>query len=256
MTLDDIWDAPVTPSRAITPHSDAVSPQKRPIEALFLSGSDSENEQPAPKRTASSVLRPDVDALFADIDKDEDGDDDLRYKPLAPALDLETLHKQAAAKHVLTPHQILPSSSPPRDVGLDGDDEGNDKKEKGKEGKKERKKVATLDEACLVGATGFPQLITNIKDFKVKGKGHEVCPPTLVFEALIAGNLFSIQTSTEFSKYTSFGLIDCSQKLRSRTPLSALKNYVTRNECRYVRIYIFVGGSQSSITEGPLECMA
>lgn len=240
MTLNDIWDAPVTPSRAITPHSDAVIPQKRPIEALFLSGSDSEDEQPAPKRTASSVLRPDVDALFADIDKDEDGEDDLRYKPLAPTLDLDTLHKQAAAKYVSTPHQILPSSSPPRDVGLDRDDEGNDKngKEngKGKEGKKERKKVATLDEACLVGATGFPQLITNIKDFKVKGRGHEVCPLTLVSEALIAGNLFSIQTSIEFSKYTSFGLIDCSQKLRSRTPLSALKNYVTRNECRYVRI--------------------
>ncbi|OJA08160.1 hypothetical protein AZE42_03595 [Rhizopogon vesiculosus] len=174
--LDDIWDAPVSPTRAITPHPDAVSPQKRPIEALFLSGSDNEDEQPAPKRTASLAPRPDVDALFADIDKDEDEDEDLRYKPLAPALDLQALQKQAAAKHVLTPHQILPSSSPPRDVRLDGDDEGNNTKGKGKddkEGKKERRKAATLDEACLVGATGFPSLITDIKDFKVKGKGHE-----------------------------------------------------------------------------------
>ncbi|KAJ8584935.1 Swi3-domain-containing protein [Rhizopogon salebrosus TDB-379] len=167
MDLDDIWDAPVSPARAVTPH-------KRPIETLFLSGSDNEDEQPAPKRPASSAPRPDVDALFADMDKYEDEEDDLRYKPLAPALDLEALHKQAAAKHVLTPHQILPSSSPPRDVGLDEDDEGGDKKGKGNEGKKERKKVATLDEASLVGATGFPQLITNIKDFKVKGKGHEL----------------------------------------------------------------------------------
>jgi replication fork protection complex subunit Csm3/Swi3 len=225
MDLDDIWDAPVSPARAVTPH-------KRPIETLFLSGSDNEDEQPAPKRPASSAPRPDVDALFADIDKDEDEEDDLRYKPLAPALDLEALHKQAAAKHVLTPHQILPSSSPPRDVGLDEDDEGGDKKGKGKEGKKERKKVATLDEASLVGATGFPQLITNIKDFKVKGKGHEVSFTDNGHGALMAGSLCSFPTFIGFSRCTSFGLIDCFPKLRSRTLLNALKNYVTQNECR------------------------
>ena len=233
MTLDDIWDAPVSPT---TPHAGTVSPQKRPIEALFLSGSDNEDEQPAPKRPVS---RPDVDALFADIDNDEDEEDDLRYKPLAPALDLDALHKQATAKHVLTPHQILPSSSPPRNVGLDEGDEGNDKKGKGKddkEGKKERRKVATLDEACLVGATGFPQLIKDIKGFKVKGKGHEVGFTGSGLAPQMTGSLLSIQTSIGFSKSTSFGLIDYTQKLRSRTPSSALKNYVTRNECRCDRI--------------------
>ncbi|KAG1756716.1 Swi3-domain-containing protein [Suillus paluster] len=175
MSLDDIWDAPIVPTCAVTLHSDTTSPQKRPRETLFLSDSDDEDEQPAPKRPTSSAPRPDVDALFADIDKDESEEEDgLRYKPLAPALDLEALRKQAAAKHALTPHQILPSSSPPRDVGPNEDDEeGKDNKGKGKEGKKERKKVTILDEESLVGAAGFPQLITNIKDFRVKGKGHE-----------------------------------------------------------------------------------
>lgn len=175
MSLDDIWDAPVSPTHAITPHSDTVSSQKRPRETLFLSDSDNEDDRPAPKRPTSSAPRPDVDALFADIDIDDVGEeDDLRYKPLAPALDLEALRKQAEAKHALTPHQILPSSSPPRDLGPDEDDEGEKEKGKGKEGKKERKKVVLLDETSLIGASGFPQLIQNIKDFKVKGKGHEV----------------------------------------------------------------------------------
>ncbi|KAG1891075.1 Swi3-domain-containing protein [Suillus subluteus] len=175
MSLDDIWDAPISPARAVTPHSDTVSSQKRPRETLFLSDSDNEDEQPAPKRPTSSAPRPDVDALFADIDNDDaEEEDDLRYKPLAPALDLETLRKQAEAKHALTPHQILPSSSPPRDLGPDEENEGGkDNKEKGKDGKKERKKVVLLDETSLIGASGFPQLIQNIKDFKVKGKGHE-----------------------------------------------------------------------------------
>ncbi|KAG1803803.1 Swi3-domain-containing protein [Suillus plorans] len=174
MSLDDIWDAPVSPTHAITPHSDTVNSQKRPRETLFLSDSDNEDDRPAPKRPTSSAPRPDVDALFADIDNDDVGEeDDLRYKPLAPALDLEALRKQAEAKHALTPHQILPSSSPPRDLGPDEDDEGEKEKGKGKEGKKERKKVVLLDETSLIGASGFPQLIQNIKDFKVKGKGHE-----------------------------------------------------------------------------------
>jgi replication fork protection complex subunit Csm3/Swi3 len=176
MSLDDIWDAPISPARGVTPHLDTVNSQKRPIETLFLSDSDNEDEQPAPKRPTSSAPRPDVDALFADIDNDDaDEEDDLRYKPLAPALDLKALRKQAEEKHALTPHQILPSSSPPRDLGPDEDNEGGkDNNEKGKEGKKERKKVVLLDETSLIGASGFPQLIQNIKDFKVKGKGHEV----------------------------------------------------------------------------------
>ncbi|KAG2132686.1 Swi3-domain-containing protein, partial [Suillus cothurnatus] len=121
--LDDIWDAPISPARGVTPHLDTVNSQKRPIETLFLSDSDNEDEQTGAEETYSSAPRPD-----------------------------------AEEKHALTPHQILPSSSPPRDLGPDEDNEGGkDNNEKGKEGKKERKKV----------------LIQNIKDFKVKGKGHE-----------------------------------------------------------------------------------
>ncbi|KAG2357674.1 replication fork protection component Swi3-domain-containing protein [Suillus spraguei] len=166
MSLDDIWDAPISPNHAITPHSDTLSSQKRSRETLFLSDSDNEDDRPPPKRPTSSAPRPDVDALFADIDNDDGEENDLRYKPLAPALDLEALRKQAEAKHALTPHQILPSSSPPRDLGPDEDNEGG-KENKGK-GNEEKKR-----ERSLIGASGFPQLIQNIKNFKVKGKGHE-----------------------------------------------------------------------------------
>lgn len=54
----------------------------------------------------------------------------------------------------------------------------------------------------------------------------------------ISRYLFSIQTFSAFSRCTSFGLIDYIPRLRSRTPLSASKNYVTQNECRYDRILI------------------
>jgi replication fork protection complex subunit Csm3/Swi3 len=118
--------------------------------------------------------------MFQDI---EDEDDALAFQPLAPALDVEALRRQAIAKHAnlnvipsLTPHAIL-SSSPPRDSG--GDDNGGKGKSKGdtagKDGeRKERKKIARMDETRLVGPNGFPALIQSTKGFVPKGKGHEV----------------------------------------------------------------------------------
>jgi replication fork protection complex subunit Csm3/Swi3 len=54
----------------------------------------------------------------------------------------------------------------------------------------------------------------------------------------MSGCLFSVQTSNGFSKCTSFGHIDYTPRHHSRIPSSALKNYVTQNECRYDRISI------------------
>jgi replication fork protection complex subunit Csm3/Swi3 len=174
-SLDDIWDEPIVASsprpRPVTIISDDdeddVAP-RRSRRPLFLE--DSDDEQPPVQKPAS-----DIDALFADID-----DDDFFSKPLSAAPDLEAIRREAAAKHAkalatLTPHEILPSSSPAPD--LPG---GNDLvKEKSKDGKnegrkKERKKVPRLDEGRLLGADGFPQLIQDTKHFKPKGKGHEV----------------------------------------------------------------------------------
>jgi replication fork protection complex subunit Csm3/Swi3 len=198
-SLEDIWDAPLEPSSprpATTPiviDDDATDdndvsprPSKRPrrssSQPLFLA--DSDDEQPpaaAPTNTTGSAY-PDIDAMFREIEN-EDDDDDLAFQPLAPALDLDALRRQASAKHAktnaipsLTPHAIL-SSSPPRDG--DGDDNGGKGKRKddasGKDGdKKERKKIAKMDETRLLGLDGFPALIKSTKGFVPKGKGHEV----------------------------------------------------------------------------------
>jgi replication fork protection complex subunit Csm3/Swi3 len=173
-SIDDIWDEPIVassprprPTAINSDDDDEIAPRrsKRP---LFLE--DSDDEQPPVQKSAS-----DIDALFADVD-----DDDFFSKPLSAAPDLEAIRREAAAKHTralasLTPHEILPSSSPARDL-TGGDDPVKEKTKDGKNDirKKERKKVPRLDEGRLLGADGFPQLIKDTKHFKPKGKGHEV----------------------------------------------------------------------------------
>ncbi|THH26470.1 hypothetical protein EUX98_g7723 [Antrodiella citrinella] len=179
-SLDDIWDEPVQPeARGPTPAPIPIdidndlpgpSPAKRPRTTLFLSDSEdgSPKKPPPPRSSTASKLNPDIDALFDDLD------DDLRF---APALDLDALRRQAAARHAaklpaLTPREILPSSSPPRD--LDGDDEGGKGKKDGADGEKpKRKQPPKLDEARLLGPNGFPVLVKHTKSFKPRGKGHE-----------------------------------------------------------------------------------
>lgn len=152
-----------------------------PPQALFLADSDDEDVTNArlPQDNAPPTIDIDLDAIFADVDPDNQ-DDLFTFKPLAPALDTEALRREAELRHKnsappLTPHAILPSSSPPRDTGPDQ----TTKYQQGgaearNEGKKERKKPVRLNEARLLGPTGFPQLIKNTKNFKTKGKGHEV----------------------------------------------------------------------------------
>ncbi|KAL4077074.1 replication fork protection component Swi3-domain-containing protein [Scleroderma yunnanense] len=182
MSLDDIWDVPVSPS----------TPVKRPRQRLFFSDSDSDNERPPKRATPAPVPAPDpeLDALFADIEEDgterndKDDAEDLRYKPLAPALDLAKLAREAEERHArerrtkmpaLTPHQVMSSSPPPPDdpSGAGRNAKGNEKGKSSEEGKKVRRKPAILDEERLVGPSGFPQLIKEVKGFKLKGKGHE-----------------------------------------------------------------------------------
>ncbi|KIK97453.1 hypothetical protein PAXRUDRAFT_824916 [Paxillus rubicundulus Ve08.2h10] len=194
MSLDDIWDELIASPSKPTPVNDASSPIKRTRQSLFISDSDSDYERP-PKRAAPAARepRPDIEALFQDLDKDGDigmdgivEEEDLRYKPLPPALDLTKLAREAEAKRArgkrsgapaLTPHQILPSSSPPpEDFRGDGMDKSAGDTGKAKSGdgeRKEKKKPAKLDEARLVGPEGFPQLIKDTKGFKAKGKGYE-----------------------------------------------------------------------------------
>ncbi|KAG9318898.1 hypothetical protein JVU11DRAFT_1008 [Chiua virens] len=101
MSLDAIWDEPIASPPKPAPTDGDPSPVKRPRQALFFSDSDSDNERPPKRATpAPPPAKEDVDALFEDFDKDgEEEDSDLRYKPLAPALDLAKLAKEAEARH-------------------------------------------------------------------------------------------------------------------------------------------------------------
>ncbi|KAK7467185.1 chromosome segregation in meiosis-related protein [Stygiomarasmius scandens] len=143
------------------------------MDPLFLPDADDDsNLNPPPEEI-------DIDEIFKGID-----DDDL-FKPAPPTkrFDIADEIRKADAQYkkrapLPTPRQILPSSSPPRDLGgesttttkrpTDGVGKGSKDAEP-----KERKKPMRLDEARLVGPTGFPQLIENTKNFRIKGKGHE-----------------------------------------------------------------------------------
>ena len=152
VSLDSIWDDPV---------EDDAAHRKQP---LFLHDSDEENNNP---------MVPEIDL---ELDAIFDIEEEFTFKPLASSVDTEALRKEAEERHrvnlpPLTPHQIL-SSSPPRAPGAEAN--ASAAGEKDKEGQKPRRKLATLDEGRLLGPGGFPKLIKDTKNFRLKGKGHEV----------------------------------------------------------------------------------
>jgi replication fork protection complex subunit Csm3/Swi3 len=162
-SIDNIWDDPV---------ESEPRPAQQP---LFLDGSDDETPVAKQKTPAPNNDDVDIDAMFADIEDD----DEFSLKPLGPSVDTEALRKEAEARHgrnlpPLTPHAIM-SSSPPRPTADDGRGaSGTGEKGKGKDDAKPRRKAAVLDEGRLLGPDGFPKLIKDIKNFRTKGKGHEV----------------------------------------------------------------------------------
>ncbi|KAJ7219324.1 replication fork protection component Swi3-domain-containing protein, partial [Mycena pura] len=140
MDVEDIWDIPAAPR----------SPPRTPNADLFLPGSDDENDRmsDAPPLGLTREAEIDVDALFGDVDNlpNETGQDDRALG--------------------LTSRPILSSSPAHR---LDGDDKSGGEKD----AKKQKKKIARLDEGRLVDDNGFPRLAEDTKAFKIKGKGHE-----------------------------------------------------------------------------------
>ncbi|KAH8107043.1 Swi3-domain-containing protein [Cristinia sonorae] len=184
--LDSIWDAPVQPQSPPRPSAPVAievdddddppgpPPSKRPRTTLFLSDSEdgSPKKPPPPRASNASALDPKINALFDDLDED-DG-----FQGLRPSLDIDALRREAARNIVkapsYTPHEILPSSSPPRDGdgGDNGDGEGGSGKKDG--AKPKRKQLPMLNEARLLGPEGFPALVKHTKDFKPRGKGQEV----------------------------------------------------------------------------------
>jgi replication fork protection complex subunit Csm3/Swi3 len=182
-SFDDIRDAPVTSNSPKTPRQldeddddDArlQPPAKRQRQTLFLSDSEAD-DQPGAINAPPPVVNPpideDVEALFADAENDEQ----LSFNRIGD-LDIAAMEKEAEERHrramPLTPHLVMPSRSPTRDGKATDTGEM-----KGKEKEPiKRRKPLVLNENLLLGPTGFPDLISELKDFKVKGKGHEVCP--------------------------------------------------------------------------------
>lgn len=115
----------------------------------------------------------DIDALF-----DMEDDIEMAFKPLPPALNEEELCSRAEARYrkelpPLTPHQVLPTQLDTTEKpGIDLLPASKDNQ--AKDEKKERRRLAKLDENRLLSPNGFPQLMKMTKDFRIKGKGHEV----------------------------------------------------------------------------------
>ena len=183
--IDDIWDEPVA-------HQDDFEAPTRSKRPLFLVESDDDDDDQALHRVARKPPPQqdiDIDALFQDVDEDE-------FTSLPPALDIEAVRRRAEARHKqaappLTTHEILPSSSPPHDTG-DRREEGKNKgKDKEGDQKKERRRPAQLNEGRLLGPSGFPQLIKDVKNFRIKGKGHEVHGFFLYIYQVLANYKFS-----------------------------------------------------------------
>jgi replication fork protection complex subunit Csm3/Swi3 len=195
--INDIWDLPVETSIQHAPidhtGSDAApgftSPKRASDHPLFLpSDEDEEGDGDAAATPAPAVAgskthdNADIDALFEGLD---DMDDSVQE--LAPSLDLNALRREADARNsravraeiaAMIPAVAATSASSTANTGgrekggaldgLDGEGEGED------DGKKKRKPLPKLDEARLLGKNGLPQLIKDTKNFKPKGKGHEV----------------------------------------------------------------------------------
>lgn len=174
--INDIWDLPVETSviPANNPDGEGPTPPPRTFNApLFLPSDDEEDTPTNAKHNADK--NPDIDALFEGLD-----DIDNSFQELAPALDLDALRSEADARNARAVRAEIganiPAAQPaaanmnggrggPLD-GIDGDGEDG--------GKKKRKPVPKLDEARLLGKDGLPQLVKDTKNFKPKGKGHEV----------------------------------------------------------------------------------
>ena len=233
-SINDIWDLPVETSvrqrKDIWP-STPSPPRASSNPPLFLPSDDEEDQEedtaPNAQPNRDANPNPDIDALFEGLDDIDDS-----FQELAPALDLDALRREADARNAhavraeigaTVPSAAEPAAAAAKTNGgrgggvLDGiNGEGED------DSKKKRKPVPKLDEARLLGKDGLLQLVKDTKNFKPKGKGHEVIillpfsiPPWLVDMRTNARALRQL-TWTACSKCTNSGPINYILKLDSR----------------------------------------
>ena len=185
--INNIWDLPVenpVPHNPVN-NRDGEGPTSSPRASnppLFLPSDDEDDAAPN-ANARNDANNPDIDALFEGLDDMDDS-----FQELAPALDLDALRREADARNTRAVRAELGANIPTAESsstaaaaaktkttnggrggvldGLDGDGEDD--------GKKKRKPLPKLDETRLLGKDGFLQLLKDTKNFKPKGKGHEV----------------------------------------------------------------------------------
>lgn len=237
LDIDKIWDEPIVQKRIDRTNEDGSEerPSKRPRQALFLSDSDDELDPNAKKRKTPPPQDIDIDALFADVE--DDIDEELAFKPLPPALNEEEIRSQAEARYrkelpLLTPYQVQPSSPSQHDAT---GNQGNNRSRTGQDGqtkdeKKERRRIAKLDENRLLSPDGFPQLMKMTKEFKIKGKGHEVLSQLSTLLNVYSWHARQ-QIYIDFFRYINTGPISFIRKLNLEILLNGLKDSVIRDVC-------------------------
>ena len=240
LDTDKIWDELLVQKRIDrTNEEDDDSeerPSKRPRQALFLSNSDDEFDTNSTANQKTPLVQDvAIDALFADLE--DNFDEEMAFKPLPPALNEEELWSQAEARYrkelpPLTPHQVLPTQHDTMEK-LGNNRQRTGKDNQTKDEKKERRRLAKLDENRLLSPDGFPQLMKMTKDFKTKGKGHEV-----LFHLSTLLNVYSQherqQIYIDFSRYINTGPINFIRRLNLEILLSGLRNSVIRDVCTRV----------------------
>lgn len=219
VSLDDIWSEPLAEEPSLSPPPQGLGddddnvfrPTKRRRSTLFLGGSEDEDEDTSRKgdRPASNA-RPEIDSLFEDL---EDLSTSRLSKPSRP-FDLAARRREAQARAEKEapsssfPQYAVQSSSPPRDV-FDGDGKGGIGSRKDEDaGAGKKRKIAKLDEDRLLGKDGLPALVQVCKDFKPRGKGHEV---SLAYQC--------------FGRYCILLMVFCSSQLADLNRLFSLYQF-------------------------------
>jgi replication fork protection complex subunit Csm3/Swi3 len=174
-TIDDLWDEPVE-------SEPAPSLAKKPVaseDPLFLQ-SDSDNEG-GTGAAGPSRAPDDIEALFDVDDDDENGQlSNVTY---------EQLRRDAQ------------SGGKAHDGPADGDQGAEEdpskgalnaksKSNKGEDGGNENTKrtIPRLDEGLLLSEKGIPALIKDAKQWRPKGKGHEVSESSQSFKTHLCGS--------------------------------------------------------------------
>ncbi|KAM0748526.1 Swi3-domain-containing protein [Meredithblackwellia eburnea MCA 4105] len=94
--------------------------------------------------------------------------DDLPDMPMPRRIDVDAFERERL-RNASVADGHASAGKDAGDGGADNDDDGD-----GEVKLKKRRTVAKMDDERLLGPSGFPKLLQDVKRFRVKGKGHEM----------------------------------------------------------------------------------